>query len=184
MAVRGPKPVPASIVHLFKDGIPKFAEKGGEQKQISQFEALVPEPPKGDVMPSQRLGDLCPEALEYFRFYSENVGVGHLKPLDRPMLERLCETQAALDKVMEKWLNEPSLVQTNIAGMQSVSPYFVMMAKLGEMARKLSIELALTPVERSRVKGGAGNSTSPEERERANRMAELRDKYVRGSEAG
>lgn len=166
MAKPGPKPLPTNLVALFGGKLPTVPTSQGEQV----LEPQVPPPPDGELVPS---ASLSLEAKEYFEFYAAHVARGHLKPLDVPLLERLCQSQVLFDQTLEKYAGQP-LVQTNMANMDVKSPYFDMLTRLAELIRKLSIELALTPTERNRIKA----SGDPVDREKEAKMAQLRHKYL------
>jgi phage terminase small subunit len=173
MARPGPKPLPATISQLFKDGLPKIGPDDGPEGLPVELQPIVPPAPMGELVAPPELVN-NPGAVEYFYHYVSNVGTGHLKPIDVPLLTRLCHFQAMFDQLILEYLSSEAVTTTE-TGYQTPNPRFSMLTKLAEVIRKFSIELALTPSERVRMKGGA-NAVQDADRER--RLRELKEKYL------
>jgi hypothetical protein len=97
MAIRGPKPLPASVMELFKPGAP-----AGEGGLALGPNGGVPEAVAGELVPSQRL-QRDPDALDYFEMFRRTTGFGHLRPVDGPLLEMLCINLSLFDRVVEEF---------------------------------------------------------------------------------
>lgn len=177
MAIRGPKPLPASVMELFKPGAPV-----GEANLALGPNGGVPEAADGELVPSQRL-QRDPDALDYFEMFRRTTGFGHLRPVDGPLLEMLCVNLSLFDRVVEEFAySGESLTQVAMSGVKSMHPHFLMMTRIGETIRKLMIELALTPIERSRLRGGKGDN--PADAAANKKREELRRKYLGAAEGG
>lgn len=173
MAIRGPKPLPASVMELFAPGGPKVAD-GADSN------GGVPEAVDGELVPSARL-QRDPDALDYFEMFKRTTGFGHLRPVDGPLLEMLCINLSLFDRVVEEFAySGEALTQVAMSGVKSMHPHFLMMTRLGETIRKLMIELALTPIERSRLRGGKGEGADAAAQKK---REELRRRYLGGAVA-
>jgi hypothetical protein len=101
---------------------------------------------------------LCPQAVArneraraYWDMYLANAAPGHLTPMDAPLLARLCVSLAYADEANEKLEDLGLLVKAPHSGLAIQSPYFPVLNRQTEIARKLAAELALPPAQRNRV---------------------------------
>jgi hypothetical protein len=148
MAQRGRKPKPVAI---------KIAA-GNPGKRL--LTTLVPPPVRGDMM--------CPRSVEqdelalaYWTMYITNTAPGHLLPVDGPMLGRLCTALSYADQANEKIEELGMLVKAPNTGLPLQSPYFPVLNRQTDLARKLAAELALTPAQRNRVGTYEGDRGGP-----------------------
>ena len=138
MAQRGRKPKPV---------IAKIAAGNPGKRALT---TLVPPPAPGEM--------LCPSVVErnararaYWAMYLANAAPGHLSPIDGPLLARLCVALAYADEANEKIEELGMLVKAPNTGLPLQSPYFPVLNRQTEIARKLAAELALPPAQRNRV---------------------------------
>ncbi len=183
MAIRGTKPIPADVAELLAKGLPPrpnpvstsaVADYAGVAGGAEMLDS-----PGGLLMPGPRV-TADPVAMQYFEFYRESTGFGHLKKVDLPLLEMLCIYLSLFDRVMDEYLTKATLVQIAVSGMETPSPYLQYMLKVGEVIRKLCMELAFTPIERARLKGA--KSGSPEEMAREAKRQQMHAKYLSGTQ--
>lgn len=171
--IRGRRPVPKDIREIFKPGTLVALEPQDNGAEIAVA-------PSGPMIATARLAEDA-AALEYFEFFVGTAGTGHLKPIDQPLLERLCFYYALFDRTADAY-SKIDLVQQmegkDGPGLMVKSPHFDMLMRLGETIRRLTVELSLTPTERTRVsnasKGGIG------EKELLQRE-ELKKKFLSGA---
>lgn len=126
---------------------------GGSVEKVTLQNMSIPMARQGDLQPSPKFQQ-NPDAVAYFMFYKNNVGIGHLAPVDGPMLEKLCTMQSLADQVLDELASTPGFMVTSALGVESTSPHFGMLIKLFDMIRRFSAELSLTPAERGRVSKG------------------------------
>jgi len=134
---RGPKP----------KTVEEHKARGNPSKR--PLTTLVPEPMAGAM--------LCPRevasdgrAQDYWDMFLSNTAPGHLRPLDAPMLARLCMSLSMADKASEEITKTGLLVKAR-NGIPMQNPYLPILNKQVEIARKLAAELALPPAMRNRV---------------------------------
>ena len=138
MSQRGRKPKPVTA---------KIAAGNPGKRALT---TLVPPPAPGEM--------LCPSVVErsararaYWAMYLANAAPGHLSPIDGPLLARLCVALAYADEANEKIEELGMLVKAPNTGLPLQSPYFPVLNRQTEIARKLASELALPPAQRNRV---------------------------------
>jgi len=140
MATRGRKP--KSVAEK------KIAGNPGRRSLQTAFA----EPLKGDLMcPNDVMAK--PRAKAYWQMYLANAAPGHLAPIDAPLLARLCMALAWADEATEL-MEQTGMLVKSPNGLPLQSPYFGIINRQTEMARKLAAELALPVAQRSRVVAG------------------------------
>lgn len=138
MAQRGRKPKPIAT---------KVAAGNPGKRSLA---TLVPSPKDGAM--------LCPRAVagnerarDYWAMYLANAAPGHLTPIDAPLLARLCIALAYADEATEQIESTGMLVKTPHTSLPMQNPYFPVLNRQTDIARKLASELALPPSQRNRV---------------------------------
>lgn len=148
MAQRGRKPKPVSV---------KIAAGNPGKRPLSM---LVPMPVRGDMI-CPRSVEQNARALAYWTMFTSNVAPGHLLPIDAPLLARLCTALAYADQANEQIEELGMLVKAPNTGLPIQSPYFPILNRQTDLARKLAAELALPPAQRNRAGAYAGESSGP-----------------------
>jgi P27 family predicted phage terminase small subunit len=149
---RGKKPKPASVKALH-----------GTQRPDRQ--KAEPQPPAGDLVPSPQIGSIQ-YARGFWDHYVATAPLGMLKPVDVPLLERLCVALALAHQAMDDVAKRGLIVKAGKAKVQMQNPYLPVVNRQTEIARKLASELGLPVTARARldapdVPTPPGNSDEP-----------------------
>src|SRR3954452_18175439 len=139
MAQRGRKPKPVA------------AKRAAGNPGRRPLTTLVPSPVQGELL-CPTVVQRNPRARSYWAMYLANAAPGHLTPIDAPLLARLCVALAYADEANEKIEELGMLVKAPNTGLPLQSPYFPVLNRQTEIARKLAAELALPPAQRDRVR--------------------------------
>lgn len=137
MAIRGRKP----------NTIEDRKARGNPSKR--PLTTLVPQPMKGAMLVPREV-EANDRAQGYWEMFLTNSAPGHLRPLDAPLLARLCLALAMADQASEEVAKTGLLVKSK-TGIPMQNPYLPILNKQTEIARKLATELALPPAMRNRI---------------------------------
>lgn len=110
---------------------------------------LVPQPMEGAMLcPNEVAND--GRAKGYWDMFLANTAPGHLRPLDAPLLARLCMCLSMADRASEE-INKTGMLVKARNGLPTQNPYMAILNKQADMARKFMGELALPPAMRNRI---------------------------------
>lgn len=124
--------------------------------------AAVDEAPEGDLICPRAVSD-NERARRYWDFYIAVTAPGHLRPVDGPLLARLCVCHAVADEASEKLYEHGLLVKAPKSDTAIQNPYLGIVGRQTEMIRKLASELCLTPSERNRSVNATRKEPDPAE---------------------
>ena len=119
-----------------------------------------PKAPDGELKPSPTI-DTTPYAREFFEHYIAFAPLGMIKPVDVPLLERLC-IHLSYARVASEKIEQTGLVvmvgqrrdkKGNVidSGAPQPNPFLLIASRQTEIARKLAAELALPITGRARI---------------------------------
>lgn len=146
--LRGRKPKPASLKALH----------GTERKDRKRRE---PVPKPGALVPSSQI-DETPHAREFWDHYLRSAPLAMLKPVDVPLLERLC-IALAIARTAQEQVNKGGLVvrvgqvldkktgAEKSPGSFQQNPFLPIVNRQAEIARKIAAELGLPVTARARI---------------------------------
>lgn len=119
-----------------------------------------PEAPAGELIPPEQLGRLR-FGMDYWQHLTTTAPFGVLKPVDVPLLFRLCCALALAHAAMDHVIAEGQIIvigqekdaDGNILkpGFRTQNPYLPVVNRQTEIARKLAAELGLPVAARSRL---------------------------------
>ena len=135
--VRGNKPK-ASALHQLH-GNP------GKRKPKSE-----PAPRRGILIPSEQV-DRVEHARAIWNHYLATAPLGMLKPVDAPLLERLCVSLAMARQAMDQVIELGLVVKSPDKGVPIQNPFLPIVNRQTEIARKLAAELGLPVTARARI---------------------------------
>ena len=143
MAQRGRKPKPI--------GAKRVAGNPGKRS----LTPTLPDAPDGPIPMPDSVGKLA-RAKGYWDLFLRTAGRGHLRPMDGPLLGRLCMALALADEATDELLKVGSVIRAPNTGLPIQNPFMPVVNRQTEIARKLAAELGLTVAQRNRT-GGAGD---------------------------
>jgi len=135
--IRGAKPKPSAMKRLH----------GTERTDRAKNE---PVPPAGDLVPSEQLNRVK-HARGLWDHYLASSPLGLLKPVDAPLLERLCIALAMARQAMDEVIALGLVVKSPDKGVPIHNPFLPIVNRQTEIARKLASELGLPVTARARI---------------------------------
>jgi len=135
--IRGAKPKASALKRLH----------GTERTDRAKNE---PVPPAGDLVPSEQLNRVK-HAQGLWDHYLATAPYGLLKPVDAPLLERLCIALAMARQAMDEVIALGLVVKSPNKGVPIHNPFLPIVNRQTEIARKLASELGLPVTARARL---------------------------------
>ncbi len=142
-----------------------------------------PVPPAGDLVPSEQL-DRVRHARGLWDHYLATSPLGLLKPVDAPLLERLCVALALARQAMDEVIHLGLVVKSPDKGVPIHNPFLPIVNRQTEIARKLASELGLPVTARARIdlpEGAFGSrdiDTDEDDPRRARRYSDDLDRFL------
>ena len=168
--IRGAKPKASALKRLH----------GTERPDRAKHE---PVPPAGDLIASEQL-DRVTHARGIWEHYLATSPLGLLKPVDAPLLERLCIALAIAKQAMDEVIALGLVVKSPDKGVPIHNPFLPIVNRQTEIARKLASELGLPVTARARIDlpeaplGLRGDDDNDDEPRRASRYTDDLDRFL------